>query len=152
MRVQPRSRARCCCTAAVVVQLCPALRANMLPTNPRPSIIIIITIIPSPAAAALQVLHELQMGGADEEAAAEAALGRLAEKDGQFVANPSTVRPIRSSASGHVRQVRGAAAGTYWHGVVQLTCADERRGRKQVWQGLCCLAKAGQRRQRLPVG
>jgi hypothetical protein len=65
----------------------------------------------------LQVVHEVHMGGADEEAVQEAQLNRIAEKDGKFASNPSVTSAVPSkAASGHVRHVRFLDSEVaYWH-------------------------------------
>jgi hypothetical protein len=54
-----------------------------------------------------QVLHDLSMGGPDDEGAVEAAINRTGERDGSFATNTSAVSYLPSrAASGKVRQVR----------------------------------------------
>ena len=54
----------------------------------------------------LQALHELQLGGADDEGSMEAAINTVPAKDPAFISNPSALSyaPART-ASGKVRQV-----------------------------------------------
>jgi hypothetical protein len=65
---------------------------------------------------ASQVLHDLQLGGADDEGAMEAAINRVPEKDDQFVTNPSaSLQQPSRVASGKIRQVRFLDAEVaYW--------------------------------------
>ncbi|GBF88621.1 hypothetical protein Rsub_01336 [Raphidocelis subcapitata] len=54
-----------------------------------------------------QVVHDLSLGGADDEGAVEAAINRGGERDGSFATNASAAGYVPSRvASGHVRQVR----------------------------------------------
>jgi hypothetical protein len=69
----------------------------------------------------LQVLHSLQLGGADEEAALEAAVNDVNERDPYFTTNPSAAaqQPSRL-ATGKVRQVRFLDADVaYWQAATQ---------------------------------
>lgn len=55
----------------------------------------------------LQTLHDLQLGGADDEGSMEAALNSISAKDTAFTTNPSAISHAPSRVpSGHIRQVR----------------------------------------------
>lgn len=54
----------------------------------------------------LQTLHDLQLGGADDEGSMEAALNTISAKDTAFTTNPSAMSHAPSRVpSGHIRQV-----------------------------------------------
>jgi hypothetical protein len=54
----------------------------------------------------LQTLHDLQLGGADDEGSMEAAINTVSAKDPAFISNPSALSYAPSrTASGKVRQV-----------------------------------------------
>lgn len=54
----------------------------------------------------LQTLHDLQLGGADDEGSMEAALNTINAKDPAFTTNPSALSHAPSRVpSGHIRQV-----------------------------------------------
>lgn len=54
----------------------------------------------------LQTLHDLQLGGADDEGSMEAALNSINAKDPAFTTNPSALSHAPSRVpSGHIRQV-----------------------------------------------
>jgi hypothetical protein len=53
-----------------------------------------------------QTLHDLQLGGADDEGSMEAAISTVSAKDPAFISNPSALSYAPSrTASGKVRQV-----------------------------------------------
>lgn len=55
----------------------------------------------------MQTLHDLQLGGADDEGSMEAAMNMVSAKDTAFVSNPSALSYTPSRvASGKVKQVK----------------------------------------------
>ncbi len=71
---------------------------------------------------AVQTLHDLQLGGADDEGSMEAALNTISAKDTAFTTNPSALSHAPSRVpSGHIRQVRPGQTGKVAQVAAQAT-------------------------------